>query len=225
MDIPSGDVKYNVGPGMAEHLKTMAAFQGNVPPSEASEMMKEFLSKSVEQLAAEDPESKIETINVRGDAIVLPPKGIQRQNTIMFACLYALRDPEVDRIMRALKLHSQLVFDGKVVNRQLVPDAPPGPSIQEAEEKPARNIILEVGGFVHGKDNLVAVQAGDDKASMWLGTISQDPDDTFTKDGVAHYEVRPLFGGNPITIEEGRLIPIRTEAQLREILNSIASAK
>lgn len=222
-------VQVNIGPGLADKIAEIQKKAIAIPNfSDAQKAMADLLSKTVEELAAGEPQaSSIETISVRGDNIILPKTAtLNRHITQLFACLYALENPKVDRVLRELGLNSQFLVDGKVVTRRLIPDMPPDPakSIQAAEEKPVRNIVIGDLKYEHGKDVLVAVLSVDKIGPMWLGTVSQEEAEVM-KDGLVRRLIRPVFGGVVQSIPESDLIPIRTEAQLAEIFNSIASQK
>lgn len=226
-------VQMNIGPGLAGDPETMAKIMKlnqELSKNPASvEAMKEFMSKTVEQLAASDDQTYVETLRARGMDIVIPKSGTHRPITILFAALAALRNPEVDALFRQLKLSAQVLENGQVVQKRLVPDtveAEPKPIQGIAEEKPARNILVGYAPFDPKKDRIVAVLPPEKGGPMWLGIAANAiSPGAVEKDGVQRYEIQPLFGGPAQQVRETDLIPIRTEAQLAEIFNSIASQK
>ena len=227
---PEKEVKVTIGPGLSsdpETLKKIVKLQQEFEANPKSvEVMKEFMSKTVEQLAA-DTGSYVETLHVRGMDVVIPKGGTSRSDTILFASLAALRHPDVDAIFRQLKLRAQVVEDGKVILKRLVPDiveAEAKPIQGISEEKPVRNIVIGNLKYERGKDVLVAV-VGPPKSVPWLGTVDPKADPSTEADGAPVTCVRPLFGGEELIVREDQLIPIRTEAQLADIFNGIASQK
>jgi hypothetical protein len=226
------EVQASLGPGLSadpETLKKILKLQQEFNANPKSvEVMKDFMSKTVEQLAADDPYVPgLETIRIRGMDVVLPKSGSNRSDTILFAALTALRHPEIDSIFRQLKLRAQAVEDGKIVLKRLVPDT------VEAEAKPIqgisephRNILVGHTAFDPKKDRIVAVLPPDKGGPMWIGLYDREyPTAEVEKDGTFRRAIRPLFGDVVQQIREEELIPIRTESQLCEIFNSIASQK
>lgn len=228
-----GEVQVTVGPGLAadlEMLKKITKLQQELNSNPKSvEVMKDFMSKTVEQLAADDAGGSIETIHVRGMNVVLPKGGSNRSDTILFACLAALRHPEIDSIFRQLKLCASVVEGNQVVLKRIVPDtvgAEAKPIQGMSEEKPVRNILVGHPSFDPGKDKLVAVLPPDKGGPMWIGVYDREyPTAEVEKDGTFRRAIRPLFVDVVQQVREERLIPIRTEAQLADIFNSIASQK
>ena len=229
-----GDIQANLGPGLAgdpETLKKVLKLQQEFNSNPKSvDVMKDFMSKTVEQLAADDPYgSGVETVRARGMDLVLPKGGSSRSDTVLFAALAALRHPDVDAIFRQLKLRAQVVENGQVVLKRLVPDtveAEAKPIQGITEEKSVRNILVGHAAFDPKKDKLVAVLPPDKGGPTWIGIYDKEyPTAEVEKDGTFRRAIRPLFSEVVQQIREEELIPIRTEAQLADIFNSIASQK
>lgn len=100
------EVKLNVGPGLTkeEAQQLMSNVNKELSPDYAkqTEEMKKFMSSTVEELAASDKESlgALEILDVRGRKMVISKKrNHARTSAVMVACLYALKNPEVDSIL------------------------------------------------------------------------------------------------------------------------------
>lgn len=116
------------------------------------EDMKKFMSKDVAELAAgnKDEAFTFDVVCVRGRKMVIPKATAARMlNATMFACLYAIGDPKVDKILMAVGAKAHFMTpDGEVSVQPLVfPDikAPVeayAPEPEPAEDQP-RHIILE----------------------------------------------------------------------------------
>lgn len=96
--IQGQDIALTIGPGgkaMLGDPATQAKVQKDV------QAMKDFMNKSVEQLAAGvDQEKGLQVIAVRDRALVVPKTSTQvRINAILFASLYAMHSKKVDDVL------------------------------------------------------------------------------------------------------------------------------
>ncbi len=203
----------NLGPGLSGFM----GFASTDEMAKYSNDMKEMLTKDVEELAAEDGSSKITTLEVRGRKMVIPETGPRRQNAVLFACLYAIRNHEVDVILRTLDAKAYfLAKDGSVTLARLVLDEP---KVQPAQEPVApvqlggRNILI---GEEAQKACLVGIRGIDGKFQKIGVPVGS------AQDGGISVK---LAGGEIVAVPKELVVWITDEKQLLEIMSEISKAK
>jgi hypothetical protein len=209
----SAKMNVNVGPGLSGFM----GFSSTDEMTKYSNDMKEMLTKDVEELAAQEDASKITTLEVRGRKMVIPEAGPRRQNAVLFACLYAIRNPEVDIILRTLDAKAYfLAKDGSVTLAKLVLDEPKAQPVQEPEA-PAklggRNILI---GEEAQKACLVGIRGIDGKFQRIGVPVGS------AQDGGISVK---LAGGEVVAVPKELVVWITDEKQLLEITSEISKAK
>lgn len=225
-------VSYNFGPGVSDQFKKkfLAAHAGDQPPMNTNdpqfqksvEDMKDLMSKDVTQLAAQEAPPK-NLVEVRGRKIIIP-EGAAQANRIFAACLLALGHPEVDRILRDLKVSVTVLRDDGDVERvplvPLSPESPKPPTVQEgpedADRRPIRSILL--GGEEEPfPAPVVAVKLTPQGAPQAIGVPVE-------RDGPGSVRVR-LLDGKEVSVEEGLVEWLRTPEEMYHALAFIVPAK
>ncbi len=129
----------HIGPGLE---KMAGAVMAKQEIQKKIGEMQELMSKDVEELAAKEGGVERQTIKVRGRSMVIPDSGPRRATAVIFMCLYALENQEIDRIFRELDLKGYFSKDDGSV--ELAPLISGG---QDHGAPPStlkgRNILLE----------------------------------------------------------------------------------
>lgn len=188
--------------------------QGYIPPQVASsaqkqiEDMKAFMSKDVTELAAGLKESafQYDAIAVRGRFIAVPRAPANRMmNSAIIACLFALKDPRIDKILHAVQAQTNFVTpEGEISTQPLIPclgttgDLPKEFSLEEQPPEPPRHILIEDDprAFIEKSGQMVAVMTAAGAVSA-VGVIWN----WRTKTSPAAHVVR-LYNGVEVEVEE-----------------------
>jgi hypothetical protein len=130
---------------MALPESIMDAFKpmsGEQSVKKSVEDMKEFMSKDVVELAAGDAPN-MEILDVRGRKLVLPTMKDKRRDAIFVACLYALENQAVDKIIKSLDVKGYFrAQDGSVELRSFI-EGVGAKALEKHEPKKPRNILIE----------------------------------------------------------------------------------
>lgn len=220
-----GKIKITVGPGFVNQFDEIQKIVGGKTNAVIAEEMKELMSKSVAELVAGDDPEEVQTVSVRGRELVLPPSGHQRGITVLFACLYALENDAVDKILSGLELKAQFKVGKAIGTQPLVPTnsvapAPPQKSQQDQdvpEEQPKRNIILGKPKLVEKPFAMVLVS--DQSGPLAVGYIE------VWRSKAGHHMVRILPSAETVEVSEDRLTPIDGDVQLASATAAVASRK
>jgi hypothetical protein len=130
--------QYNNMPYQSDAFLPMS---GEQSVKKSVEDMKEFMSKDVVELAAGEPQGS-ETLDVRGRKLVLPTMKDKRRDAIFVACLYALENQNVDKILRALDVKGYFrAEDGSTELRPFMEGHGAKP-LEKHEPKKLRNILI-----------------------------------------------------------------------------------
>ena len=162
---------------------------GYIPPVVSSsaqkqiEDMKAFMSKDVTELAAGLKESafQYDAVAVRGRFMAVPRAPANRMmNSAIIACLFALKDPRIDKILHAVRAQANFVSpEGEISTQPIIPclgttgDLPKEFSLEEQPPEPPRHIFIEEGQakLVERADQMVAV-LGPDGSVVSVGLIT-----------------------------------------------------
>jgi hypothetical protein len=162
---------------------------GYIPPQGSSatqkqiEDMKAFMSKDVTELAAGLKESafQYDAVAVRGRFMAIPRAPANRMmNSAVIACLFALKDPRIDKILHAVRAQANFVTpDGEISTQPIVAclgttgDLPKEFSLVEQPPEPPRHIFIEEGQakLVERADQMVAA-LGHDGSVVSVGLVT-----------------------------------------------------
>ena len=218
-----GKVKITVGQGFADQLEEVQKIISGKTNAAVTNEMKDLMSKSVEELVAGEAPEEITTLTVRGRDLVMPQSGHARAITILYACLYALKNEAVDKILASLDVRAQFKIGCSIHTQHLVhPGQPPQDVAPVAEEpttkaEPKRNIILGKPALVRKPHATVILTDGDKPAA--IGSV-----EVWDVRPNVH-KVRLAISSDLVEVHEDGLIPVTSTQQLADATLAIASRK
>lgn len=221
-------IKVNLGAGFAEQFQEIQGIVSGKTTAQSIHEMKELMQKSVAELVSGDDED-VKTVQIRGRQLVIPRGGTQKAITILFGCLYALENPEADKVLRELDLRALFRVGDELLTEPLVrpQDAPTqvkkkaeASPEEDADAGPTRNILLgpiPPGGAAFPPGTTVEVLVGGKTAAV--GIVADAP----CAPGAVR--VRPLLGGAALEASAGDLRLIATPQDLMAATQRMASGK
>lgn len=236
--IQGQDIAITVGPGgkavLGDHTKGGDAKEKVQQDVQA---MKDFMNKSVEQIAAGvETGSDLQVIDVRmRKLVVTKTPGRQRTDSILVACLYALKVPAVDSIISQAGIQGHFrLQDGTVaIQPFIIPETFVSSGVMEApknwsekvkeaapDENVKRNILVEATPPVatttlKGGDPVVILDKSHEPEKM--GEVKNTHE-------TGGYIVEDMYG-NTENYYGHQLIPIKSVADATEWAAKIIKAK
>ncbi len=210
-------MKVTLGPGVEDLMKGFEGFADlNKSAQKDISNMKDLMSKSVEELAAQQDDTGLQVIKIRGRQLMIPTKQHQqRVNAIQIAALYAMDSWKVDDVLRQTKVHGRFMKpDGTVVHEPFVAEyeaekvpTTSGNPTKVDEHKPGRNILVDaepeetVETVTLKVGDPVVVLDDDLKTPVKMGDV-----ESLAKGG--GYVVR-AHDGTKIECDGNRLVPVK----------------
>jgi len=182
--------------------------------------MAALMAKNVEELASGEMASSegMEILDVRGKKFVLPTgASAKRTNTIMIACLFALENQAVDKILKSVEARGYFAAkDGSIELRDLFEGIDAKAYEKHEARKPGRNILLDVPAPMEQKPNQLVVIMGLDGRPRHIGTV-HIWDSKGEAPGKPTHHIVKVIGGEEIEASIGLIKPITSVTEMADL--------
>lgn len=209
-------------PTIAEILAGMTPQEDAVSANKkAVNDMAALMAKNVEELAAGELASSegMEILEVRGKKFVLPSgSSPKRTNTVMVACLFALENQAVDKILKSVNARGYFAAqDGSIELRDLFEGIEAKAYEKHEVRKPGRNILVETADpVVDQKPNQLVAIYGVDGRPRHIGTVHIWNSKSLAPGKPTHHIVR-VIDGNLIEAQVDLIRPIASVTEMADL--------